>query len=66
MFLVGVTVVMGPSKTKRFLFQQRHLRGTICFLSGIVIVLCGWTFVGMIIELFGFVNLFGYASSSHD
>jgi len=39
---------------------MRKIKGTICFLLGIVMVLCGWTFIGMIIEVFGFINLFGY------
>jgi len=59
LFLSGITLVIGFRKTLQFFFQMRKIKGTICFLSGIVLVLCGWTFIGMIIEVFGFINLFG-------
>jgi hypothetical protein len=58
-FLLGVTCVIGFRKTFRFFFQKRKIRGTICFLGGIVLVIVGWAFVGLCIESFGFVNLFG-------
>lgn len=60
LFLSGITLVIGFRKTLHFFFQMRKIKGTICFLLGIVLVLCGWTFIGMIIEVFGFINLFGY------
>ncbi|PRP78830.1 hypothetical protein PROFUN_01003 [Planoprotostelium fungivorum] len=59
LFLSGVTLVIGVRKTGRFFFQQRKLKGTICFLGGIAMVITGWTFIGMCIECFGFINLFG-------
>jgi len=58
-FLAGVTLVLGFWKTQKFLMQPKKLRGTICFLGGILMVLYGWTLIGLIIEIFGFVNLFG-------
>jgi len=59
LFLSGVTLVIGVRKTIRFFFQKRKLKGTICFLGGILLVVIGWAFVGMCIEVFGFMNLFG-------
>ena len=56
----GVTLVIGFQKTIRFFFQRRKLKGSIPFLGGIVLVLFGRTFTGMIVEVFGFINLFGY------
>ena len=35
------------------------MRGTICFFLGIVLVLLRWGIVGMLLEGFGFLNLFG-------
>ena len=31
----------------------------LCFFVGISIVLWGWPMTGMIVEMFGFINLFG-------
>eukprot|EP01089_Gocevia_fonbrunei_P001011 TRINITY_DN10969_c0_g1_i3.p1 TRINITY_DN10969_c0_g1~~TRINITY_DN10969_c0_g1_i3.p1 ORF type:complete len:115 (+),score=5.11 TRINITY_DN10969_c0_g1_i3:121-465(+) len=59
LFLLGVTLVIGPRKTYTFFFQMRKIKGTICFLGGISMVILGWAFVGMIFEVFGFINLFG-------
>eukprot|EP00741_Cyanophora_paradoxa_P007278 tig00001095_g7041.t1 len=59
LFLSGVTLVIGMKKTGKFFFQKRKLRGSICFFGGISLVLLGWTFFGMCLEMFGFLNLFG-------
>jgi len=59
LFLSGVTVGLGLKKTGRFFFQRRKLRGTSCFVVGIFLVVVGWAFVGLMVEVFGFVNLFG-------
>lgn len=60
LFVTGVALVIGIQKTSAFFFQKRKIKGTSCFLGGIVIVLIGWPVIGMIIEIFGFINLFGY------
>ena len=59
LFVTGVALVIGMQKTMAFFFQARKIKGTTCFFTGIVIVLWGWTIIGMIIEVFGFINLFG-------
>ena len=38
------------------------MRGTACFIGGILLVFLKWPFVGMIVETFGFLNLFGCVS----
>eukprot|EP01125_Pyxidicula_operculata_P002835 TRINITY_DN12667_c0_g1_i1.p1 TRINITY_DN12667_c0_g1~~TRINITY_DN12667_c0_g1_i1.p1 ORF type:complete len:137 (-),score=12.76 TRINITY_DN12667_c0_g1_i1:142-552(-) len=58
-FLVGTSLVIGFVKTQKWLIQRANWKGTICFLGGIALVFCGWTFIGLIIEIFGFINLFG-------
>eukprot|EP01128_Nolandella_sp_AFSM9_P012053 TRINITY_DN8917_c0_g1_i1.p1 TRINITY_DN8917_c0_g1~~TRINITY_DN8917_c0_g1_i1.p1 ORF type:complete len:137 (+),score=18.08 TRINITY_DN8917_c0_g1_i1:157-567(+) len=58
-FLVGVNLVIGIRKTQRFVIQRHKLKGTICFFGGILLVLFGYTIVGLAVEVFGFVNLFG-------
>ena len=59
MFLAGLVLILGVGNTFTFLFQKRKLRGTVCFLGGIVVVLCKYPIVGICIEGFGFINLFG-------
>jgi len=59
LFVAGVVLVIGFQKTAVFFFQQRKLKGTACFLLGIVLVLFRWPFIGIAIEVFGFFNLFG-------
>ena len=39
--------------------SNHHNRGTICFAGGIFLVLIGWAFIGMVVEVFGILNLFG-------
>lgn len=59
LFTSGITLLIGPQKTFYFFARKQKLRGTICFFTGMVLVFCKWTFVGMIVEGFGFLNLFG-------
>ena len=59
MFLVGFAFLSGISRTIKFFTARSRLRGTLSFFFGIGLILYGWTFTGMIVETFGFLNLFG-------
>jgi len=59
LFISGLTLIIGPTKTFYFFARKQKLRGSICFLGGISLVFLKWPFFGMIIETFGFLNLFG-------
>ncbi|SJK98015.1 probable GOT1-Membrane protein required for ER to Golgi transport [Armillaria ostoyae] len=59
LFVSGLTLIIGPQKTFYFFARKQKLRGTICFLGGIILVFIKWPFVGMVVETFGFLNLFG-------
>jgi len=60
LFLAGTVLLIGAQRTVYFFFRRPDkLRGTICFLGGIVVVLLGYPVTGMLVELFGIVNLFG-------
>ncbi|TPX37168.1 hypothetical protein SmJEL517_g00892 [Synchytrium microbalum] len=59
LFLGGLTLVIGMAKTATFFMRKNKLRGTVCFLGGILLVFIKWPMIGMVVELFGFVNLFG-------
>lgn len=57
LFVAGVALVMGPLRFKAF-FAARH-RASGCFFVGMVLVVMGWCFIGLIVEGFGALNLFG-------
>ncbi|KAG8741085.1 Golgi Transport [Ceratobasidium sp. 414] len=59
LFVSGLTLIIGPTKTFYFFARKQKLRGTLCFIGGILLVFFKWPFVGMLIETFGFLNLFG-------
>ena len=59
LFLSGLTLIIGPQNTFRFFARKQKLRGTACFIGGILLVFMKYAFIGMIVEIFGFLNLFG-------
>lgn len=62
MFLSGLTITMGLSRTARFFMKklkEMGLKGPLCFFGGIFLVLIRWPIIGMCLESFGFLNLFG-------
>jgi len=61
LFVSGLTLIIGPKKTFYFFARKQKIRGSICFLGGILLVFCKWPFIGVIVETFGFLNLFGCA-----
>lgn len=52
--------MIGLERTVRFFFQRHKIKGSLAFFGGIIIILSGWSFIGMIIEAYGFFVLFGY------
>lgn len=59
LFVGGLIALIGPSSTVGFFMQAKRLRGTICFCIGVVLVIAGHPIFGMLVEIFGIVNLFG-------
>ncbi len=43
----------------KFFFRKEKLRGTTCFILGMILVLFKWSISGIFIEFFGILNLFG-------
>lgn len=59
LFIAGIIILIGPQRVAIFFGRPGKRRGSACFLLGVVLVLWGWCITGMLIELFGIVNLFG-------
>ncbi|KAI7874814.1 Got1-domain-containing protein [Lichtheimia hyalospora FSU 10163] len=59
LFLSGITLTIGMQRTLTFFAQKNKIRGTICFIGGILLVFARWPIIGIAIELFGILNLFG-------
>ncbi|KND04625.1 uncharacterized protein SPPG_00342 [Spizellomyces punctatus DAOM BR117] len=59
LFIGGLTLIIGLSKTIAFFARPEKMRGTICFLGGVCLVFARWAVVGIVVEAIGFVNLFG-------
>jgi len=59
LFIAGLTLIIGLPKTFYFFTRKHKLRGTLCFLGGVVLIFLKWPVVGICVEVFGFVNLFG-------
>merc|ERR1719461_1997208 len=52
-------LTIGPAATWKFFKRRKCIHGTVCFAFGIFMVLMGWPIIGMMVECFGIVNLFG-------
>jgi hypothetical protein len=58
-FVAGVPITIGPGRTVGYFFQSKKARATGCLTLGIVLVFVGWPVLGIILEAFGVLNLFG-------
>ncbi len=59
LFLLGLTLIIGPQKTAVFFARRQKWKGTAGFVTGIVLILLRWPLIGFLIELYGILILFG-------
>mmetsp|Transcript_9865 Transcript_9865/g.18918 ORF Transcript_9865/g.18918 Transcript_9865/m.18918 type:complete len:145 (-) Transcript_9865:425-859(-) len=59
LFLTGLTLTIGVSRTMRFFMRPDRVRGIIAFFGGIVLVMMRWSIVGMMCQFYGLIYLFG-------
>ncbi|CAJ0587214.1 unnamed protein product, partial [Mesorhabditis spiculigera] len=59
LFIAGIVFIIGFQRTMVFFFEMRKLKGSALFFGGILTVLIGWPLVGIVIECWGFILLFG-------
>lgn len=58
LFIAGVTLTIGTKSTVSFFLKPRNYKGSVSFVVGFIMVLIGWTIIGMILEAYGFIVLF--------
>ncbi|KAK4181835.1 vesicle transport protein [Triangularia setosa] len=59
LFLIGLTIIIGPSKTAVFFARRSKIQGTLAFFSGLTLIFLRWPLIGFLIELYGILILFG-------
>ncbi|KAK1256263.1 hypothetical protein MKX07_008522 [Trichoderma sp. CBMAI-0711] len=59
LFLIGLTIIIGPQKTFFFFARKQKAKGTAAFFAGLTLILIKWTFIGFLVEAYGIVVLFG-------
>lgn len=59
LFLIGLTIIIGPSKTALFFARKQKLKGTAAFFAGLLLILLKWPLIGFLVELYGIMVLFG-------
>ncbi|ESW96429.1 Membrane protein involved in Golgi transport [Ogataea parapolymorpha DL-1] len=59
LFIIGLVLIIGPQKTVYFFTRPQKIRGSICFLFGVLLILMKYSFWGFLVESFGILGLFG-------
>lgn len=59
LFLLGLTIIIGPQKTLAFFARRQKWKGTLAFFAGLSLILMRWALIGFLVELYGIVILFG-------
>ncbi|TDZ65148.1 Vesicle transport protein GOT1 [Colletotrichum trifolii] len=59
LFLIGLTIIIGPSKTLLFFARKQKAKGTAAFFGGLALILLRWPLIGFCVELYGIMVLFG-------
>ncbi|KAL8400011.1 hypothetical protein RB594_000428 [Gaeumannomyces avenae] len=58
-FLIGLTIIIGPQKTLLFFARKQKAKGTAAFFLGLILILMKWPLIGFCVELYGIAILFG-------
>jgi hypothetical protein len=59
LFLAGLTMTIGFSRTLRFFSRPDRMRGIISFFGGVGLVIFRWPIIGMCCQFYGLIYLFG-------
>lgn len=58
MFLSGIPLTIGVRDTVKFFTLKKRRVGSACFLGGTLLILVRWTFLGLLVQGYGFWRLF--------
>ena len=59
LLVLGAPIVVGPARASRYVLAPAKLRATLVFAFGFFLILSGRPLLGICVEAFGFLNLFG-------
>jgi hypothetical protein len=59
LFLIGLTIIIGPQKTLLFFARKQKAKGTAAFFGGLALIMLRWPLIGFCVELYGIMVLFG-------
>jgi len=59
MLLLGFPMVIGPGRFVGYFVKGKKARATVCLAIGVLFVMWGRPIIGLLLEGFGFMNLFG-------
>ena len=59
LFLIGITLLLGPQRTFVFFARRNKWKGTLAFWAGVLLILMRWPLIGFAVERFGIFVLFG-------
>lgn len=59
LFLIGITLLLGPQRTFVFFARRNKWKGTLAFWAGVLLILMRWPLIGFAVEMFGIFVLFG-------
>jgi len=57
-FIMGMTALIGPSKTMRFFLMPKKLKGSIVYFTGFLVIVYGFSFIGLTLQCLGLWMLF--------
>ena len=64
LFLLGITLLLGPQRTFVFFARRNKWKGTLAFWAGVLLILMRWPLIGFGVEMFGIFVLFGVSCLS--
>jgi hypothetical protein len=59
LLIAGVPMTLGPTRTIGYFVKPEKMRSTVCLALGILLVFAGHPIFGIVLEVFGLLNLFG-------